>query len=79
VYRHGEIIALRGTGVPIGLLEDRAYEEEVFETEPGDAILLFSDGIVDQVNKQEQDFSGARVRHFMEKHGHLALARRSTS
>jgi len=69
VYRRGELIALRGTGVPIGLLEDREYEEEVFETEPGDAILLFSDGIVDQVNEHEEDFTGARVRQFLEKHG----------
>jgi phosphoserine phosphatase RsbU/P len=69
VYRRGELIALRGTGVPIGLLEDREYEEEVFETEPGDAILLFSDGIVDQVNEHEEDFTGARVRQFLAKHG----------
>jgi sigma-B regulation protein RsbU (phosphoserine phosphatase) len=69
VYRRGELIKLRGTGVPIGLLEDREYEEEVFEAEPGDAILLFSDGIVDQLNEQEQDFTGARVRDFLEKHG----------
>jgi sigma-B regulation protein RsbU (phosphoserine phosphatase) len=69
VYRRGELIALRGTGVPIGLLEDREYEEEVFETEPGDAILLFSDGIVDQVNEHEEDFTGARVRQFLQKHG----------
>ena len=69
VYRRGELIALRSTGVPIGLLEDRQYEEEVFETEPGDAILLYSDGIVDQLNEHEQDFAGARVRDFLEKHG----------
>ena len=69
VYRRGELIPLRGTGVPIGLLEDRDYEEEIFETEPGDAILLFSDGIVDQLNDREEDFTGVRVRRFMEKHG----------
>src|SRR5580692_4070201 len=33
VYRRGELIPLQGTGVPIGLLEDREYEEEVFETQ----------------------------------------------
>lgn len=69
VYRRGELIPLRGTGVPIGLLDDREYEEEVFDTEPGDAILLFSDGIVDQMDEQEQEFGSARVREFMLKHG----------
>ncbi len=69
VYRRGELIPLRGNGVPIGLLDDREYEEEVFDAEPGDAILLFSDGIVDQLNEQEQEFGGARVREFLHKHG----------
>ncbi len=69
VYRRGELIPLRGTGVPIGLLEGRDYEEEVFEVESGDNILLYSDGIVDQVNEQEKEFGHTRVRHFLEKHG----------
>jgi sigma-B regulation protein RsbU (phosphoserine phosphatase) len=41
----------------------------VFETEPGDAILLYSDGIVDQLNEQDEDFAHARVHQFLEKHG----------
>jgi sigma-B regulation protein RsbU (phosphoserine phosphatase) len=69
VYRRGELIPLQGTGVPIGLLEDREYEEEVFETQPGDVILLYSDGIVDQVSEQDKEFGHARVRQFLEKHG----------
>jgi len=69
VYRRGELIPLRGTGVPIGLLEGRDYEEEVFATEPGDVVLLYSDGIVDQINEDEKEFGHARVRHFLEKHG----------
>ena len=69
VYRQGKLIPLRGTGVPIGLLEGRDYEEDVFQTEPGDVVLLYSDGIVDQVNEEEQEFGHARVRHFLQKHG----------
>jgi len=69
VYRRGELIALNGTGVPIGLLEGRDYDEEVFQAEPGDAILLYSDGIVDQIDEQEHHFTHTRIRHFLEKHG----------
>ncbi len=72
VYRHGELITLQGNGFPIGLLEARDYEEAVFEMETGDSILLYSDGIVDQLNEQEQDFGQARVREFMEKSGKQA-------
>lgn len=69
VYRRGELIALSGTGVPIGLLEGRDYDEEVFQTEPGDAILLYSDGIVDQLDEGEHHFTHTRIRHFFETHG----------
>ena len=72
VYRRGELITLRGSGIPIGLLEDRQYEEEIFETQPGDAILLFSDGIVDQLNDKEEDFGAGRVHAFLKKNGTLA-------
>ncbi|HEV2200582.1 MAG TPA: SpoIIE family protein phosphatase [Bryobacteraceae bacterium] len=69
VYRRGELIALSGTGVPIGLLEGRDYDEEVFQAEPGDAILLYSDGIVDQLDEGEHHFTHTRIRHFFETHG----------
>jgi len=72
VYRRGELITLPGTGVPVGLLDAREYEESAFDMEPGDAVLLYSDGIVDQVNEQHEDFAHIRVRQFLEKHGTLA-------
>jgi phosphoserine phosphatase RsbU/P len=61
ICREGEIIKPRIEGVPIGLLDDREYEEFVFQAKPGDVILLYSDGIEDQLNQAEQEFGRDRI------------------
>ncbi len=69
LHRRGEIVKLKAEGVPIGLLEDRQYEEVVHSTEPGDTILLFSDGVEDQLNPPGEEYSRARVVRMLKKHG----------
>ena len=61
ICRKGEIIQPRIEGVPIGLLDDREYEEFVFQAKTGDVILLYSDGIEDQLNQAEQEFGRDRI------------------
>jgi len=56
ICRRGEIIKPRVEGVPAGMLDHREYEELVFEAEPGDIMLLNSDGITDQMNPKEEEF-----------------------
>ncbi|HVY94705.1 MAG TPA: PP2C family protein-serine/threonine phosphatase, partial [Bryobacteraceae bacterium] len=72
VYRRGELITLPGAGFPIGLLDGHDYEESVVEMEPGDAVLLYSDGVTDQLNESEDEFGQARVRDFIGKNGKQA-------
>ncbi|MCC6344762.1 MAG: GAF domain-containing protein [Bryobacterales bacterium] len=48
ICRGDEIIIPKVEGIPVGLLEDREYDEVVFAAEPCDVVLLFSDGVVDQ-------------------------------
>ncbi len=69
IYRNGEILKPKAEGVPIGLLEDRRYEEVAIETEIGDTILFYSDGVEDQLNASEQDYSRGRVHRLLKKHG----------
>jgi sigma-B regulation protein RsbU (phosphoserine phosphatase) len=69
ILRNGEIIKPKAEGVPIGLLEDRQYEEVEFQAEIGDTILFFSDGMEDQLNAKEEDYSRARVIRMLKKHG----------
>jgi sigma-B regulation protein RsbU (phosphoserine phosphatase) len=69
IYRRGEIITPVVEGVPIGLLDDRQYEEVTHPAEPGDVILLYSDGVGDQLNSREEEFSKQRVLHLLQKKG----------
>jgi sigma-B regulation protein RsbU (phosphoserine phosphatase) len=61
ICRKGEIIKPRVEGVPAGLLDDREYEEIAFDAQPGDRIVLYSDGITDQPNPQEEEFDRRRL------------------
>ena len=61
VFRKGEPVRFRVEGVPLGLLEDREYEEVRLQTQPGDTIVLYSDGIPDQLNWRGEDYSRTRL------------------
>jgi sigma-B regulation protein RsbU (phosphoserine phosphatase) len=56
ICRRGEILKVPVAGVPLGLLESREYEETTFQTEPGDTIVLYSDGIPDQINHRSEEY-----------------------
>jgi phosphoserine phosphatase RsbU/P len=47
--RKGKIIDMRVEGVPIGLLDAQEYEEVTITAEPNDLLLLYSDGVEDQL------------------------------
>ena len=45
-----EVMRLPATGVPIGMFEDMAYEESSVTVESGDALVLYTDGLVENRN-----------------------------
>lgn len=72
VCREGRIIKPVIEGVPIGLLDERDYEEIVFEARKGDVVLLCSDGVGDQLNAKAQEFGRDRLAAALERHCALA-------
>jgi sigma-B regulation protein RsbU (phosphoserine phosphatase) len=71
ICREGELTKPRVEGVPIGLLEDRDYEEVVYAAKPGDVLLLYSDGIEDQLNAAGEEFGRGRISRAVQKYGAL--------
>lgn len=67
VCRSGEIIRPRVEGVPLGLLDNREYDEISVQTQPGDLIVLYSDGIQDQPNATEEEYGRRRLGHLISK------------
>ncbi len=50
--RGGKIIDSRAEGMPIGLLEDQHYDQVKIAAEPNDLLVLYSDGVEDQLGNQ---------------------------
>jgi sigma-B regulation protein RsbU (phosphoserine phosphatase) len=61
ICRCGEILDVKAEGVPLGLLPDREYEEAIFRAQPGDMIVLCSDGITDHLSPEGEEFGRERI------------------
>jgi sigma-B regulation protein RsbU (phosphoserine phosphatase) len=68
ICRGGEILNTRMEGVPLGLLDTREYEETGFHAGPGDAIVLYSDGITDHLSPDGQEYGRARLAQVVRRH-----------
>lgn len=69
ILRRGEILETKIEGVPIGLLDDREYDEVELTAEPGDALVFYSDGVDEQPNEKHEDFGRERIIRVVKKHG----------
>ena len=61
ICRGDSIINPKVEGVPAGLLDNREYEEVIFKAQPGDMMVLHSDGITDQPNPKGVEYGRARL------------------
>ena len=55
------LLQTQGDTFPLGILDDAAYEESRFQLQPGDKIVLYTDGIVEAMNEQEEMFGFERL------------------
>jgi phosphoserine phosphatase RsbU/P len=67
ICRDGNIIKPKVEGVPAGLLDNREYDEVIFDAQPGDVIVLHSDGITDQPNPKGVEYGGNRLARKLQK------------
>ncbi|HWF46448.1 MAG TPA: SpoIIE family protein phosphatase [Bryobacteraceae bacterium] len=64
VCRHGKIIETHLEGVPLGMLEDQNYEQVQFAAQQEDYILLYSDGVEDQLH-ENAEYGRDRLIHIL--------------
>lgn len=57
-----ELVELTTGGMVIGIDASQAYERGVVDLHPGDALIIYTDGIVDAMNFQNRKFGRARLR-----------------
>jgi sigma-B regulation protein RsbU (phosphoserine phosphatase) len=68
VLRNGQILQIKLEGVPIGLLDDREYDEVELTCEPGDVLVLYSDGVDEQLNEKNEEYGRERIIRVLKKH-----------
>ncbi len=56
------VIELRATGMPLGLMPDYRYEETEGVIAPGSSVLLYSDGLVEAHDRDQQMYGFPRLR-----------------
>lgn len=75
IYCHlGRPQIVEAAGIPLGLLEDTEYDEVTIHAQPGDAFVFFSDGIIDAVNREGEQFGRQRVEEAVAKYHELPAA-----
>jgi serine phosphatase RsbU (regulator of sigma subunit) len=57
---NGTIETLETGGLPLGIRLDRDYETASMELKPGDALILFTDGVVEAFNESGEEFGNER-------------------
>jgi len=66
----GEMIPLDRGGLPLGLMEGHPYDEAELPFAPGDALLVFSDGLSEAVDSFQQEYGEDRLEALWREHGH---------
>jgi phosphoserine phosphatase RsbU/P len=66
--RQNQILEPEVAGVPIGLLENQEYEQTTIATQPDDLLLLYSDGVEDQLSDTDE-YGRERLKNVLLSHG----------
>ena len=57
----GSIEQIESSGLPLGILEGATYSESAAELRPGEFLLLFTDGLTEAEDSDEEEFGVERV------------------
>ena len=71
----GAASALPARGGPVlGFFKQQSFDEGMIELGPGDTLVLFTDGISEATNREDELYGDNRLRASAETHGHLPRA-----
>lgn len=65
------VLALDTAGLFIGISDNAGYEEKALRVERGDRLFLYTDGISEIRDADNNEFGEARIAEFMKEHGDL--------
>ena len=60
-HKSGEAVPLKEGATPLGIFPDRKYEDTGLQLESGDRLALYTDGLTEAMNSDEQEFGEERL------------------
>jgi sigma-B regulation protein RsbU (phosphoserine phosphatase) len=69
---NGEMETLTVGGLPIGLMPGMGYEQAEVDVGPGDLLVLYTDGVSEAMDADDQEFGEARVEELIREGGSAA-------
>ncbi len=75
----GVIEELATGGMIVGMFSFSQYEEGTVQLEPGDVLMLFTDGVSEAHNPQEEEFGEERIKDVLRLYGHLSVEEMSAA
>ncbi len=60
-WARSEVVPLTAEGIVLGILEDVSLEERRISFGPGDILILYTDGVTEPINAQEEEFGQERL------------------
>ena len=69
---HYDIIRLSTGGMVLGVIPETVYEQECVLLEKGDLFLIFTDGITEAMNLQEEEYGEDHLADLIISHAHLS-------
>lgn len=74
---NGDLLRLDVGGLPLGIQSNVVYETAELELKPGDALIFFTDGVVEAFNEAGEEFGNERwngaIRNLPERNAHQTL------
>ena len=68
LLRNNKVVLLNEAGgTPLGMFEDAKYDSKEIQLEPGDRIVLFTDGVYDQRNEDGESFTYNKLKELVEE------------
>jgi hypothetical protein len=76
-YLNGKEIELEGS-LPLGVVDEAEYTEQIFSLEPGDRLTFLTDGVIEATNASNELFGFERTREISKEHA-AAIAQQAQS
>ncbi|MBI3652480.1 MAG: SpoIIE family protein phosphatase [Acidobacteria bacterium] len=71
---NGEMVKLDKGGLPVGLMPEITYDEDKVQFQAGDVLVIYSDGITESVNLEDEEFGEERLIEVVKNHLHRSAS-----